>query len=203
MYNCTHLTLEFLLHHTLICFSRIKHLSECSMLYTMCFSFCLFLSFCPDIFTQQCHFLRQSGHSEKAISLFQAMIDFTFFKPDSVRELSTKQQVCLFDCVHQSLNSQIWVIYIDIQRVIYRCSNKEEMGSCIFMCLYVCLHAQVEFFEPFWDSGEARVGELGARGWKAWMLQQERGGWLQPSAGKTHTHTYTEPWWESWNWFLC
>ncbi|XP_071327446.1 nuclear exosome regulator NRDE2 [Trachinotus anak] len=85
-----------------------------------------------DIFTQQCHFLRQCGHSEKAVSLFQAMIDFTFYKPDSVRALSTKQQV--------------------------------------------------EFFEPFWDSGEARVGELGARGWKAWMLQQERGGWLQPSA---------------------
>ncbi|KAL7381030.1 hypothetical protein ABVT39_027522 [Epinephelus coioides] len=85
-----------------------------------------------DIFIQQCHFLRQSGHSEKAISLFQAMIDFTFYKPDSVRELSTKQQV--------------------------------------------------EFFEPFWDSGEERVGELGARGWKAWMLQQERGGWLQPNA---------------------
>ncbi|KAM4542210.1 nuclear exosome regulator NRDE2 isoform 1-T1 [Odontesthes bonariensis] len=85
-----------------------------------------------DIFTQQCHFLRQSGHSEKAITLFQAMLDFTFFKPDSVQKLSTKQQV--------------------------------------------------EFFEPFWDSGEARVGEVGARGWKAWMLQQERGGWLQPSA---------------------
>uniref|UniRef100_A0A7N5ZT17 NRDE-2, necessary for RNA interference, domain containing n=1 Tax=Anabas testudineus TaxID=64144 RepID=A0A7N5ZT17_ANATE len=83
-----------------------------------------------DIFTQQCHFLRQSGHSEKAIALFQAMIDFTFYKPDSVQKLSTKQQV--------------------------------------------------EFFEPFWDSGEARVGELGARGWKAWMLQQERGGWIQP-----------------------
>ncbi|KAK1893452.1 Nuclear exosome regulator NRDE2 [Dissostichus eleginoides] len=85
-----------------------------------------------DIFTQQCHFLRQSGHSEKAISLLQAMIDFTFYKPDSVQGLSTKQQV--------------------------------------------------EFFEPFWDSGEERVGELGARGWKAWMLQQEKGGWLQPNA---------------------
>ncbi|KAM7376652.1 hypothetical protein PAMP_006374 [Pampus punctatissimus] len=85
-----------------------------------------------DIFTQQCHFLRQCGHSEKAISLFQAMMDFTFYKPESVREMSTKQQA--------------------------------------------------EFFEPFWDSGEARVGELGARGWKAWMLQQERGGWLQPCA---------------------
>ncbi|KAM9708280.1 LOW QUALITY PROTEIN: nuclear exosome regulator NRDE2 [Menidia menidia] len=85
-----------------------------------------------DIFTQQCHFLRQAGHSEKAVSLFQAMIDFTFFKPDSVLKLSTRQQV--------------------------------------------------EFFEPFWDSGEARVGEFGARGWRAWMHQQERGGWLQPDA---------------------
>uniref|UniRef100_A0A3Q2PZY5 NRDE-2, necessary for RNA interference, domain containing n=1 Tax=Fundulus heteroclitus TaxID=8078 RepID=A0A3Q2PZY5_FUNHE len=85
-----------------------------------------------DIFTQQCHFLRQSGHSEKTISLFQAMIDFTYFKPDSVKNLSTKQQV--------------------------------------------------DFFETFWDSGEARVGETGARGWKAWMTQQERGGWVQPPA---------------------
>uniref|UniRef100_A0A8C4ZMM6 NRDE-2, necessary for RNA interference, domain containing n=1 Tax=Gadus morhua TaxID=8049 RepID=A0A8C4ZMM6_GADMO len=85
-----------------------------------------------DLFIQQCHFLRQCGHSEKAVSLFQAMMDFTFFKPDTVRGLPTRQQV--------------------------------------------------EFFEPFWDSGEARIGEVGARGWKAWMLQQERGGWLQPSA---------------------
>ncbi|XP_076025305.1 nuclear exosome regulator NRDE2 isoform X2 [Genypterus blacodes] len=85
-----------------------------------------------DIFTLQCHFLRQSGQSEKAVSLFQAMMDFTFYKPDSVQQLSTKKQM--------------------------------------------------EFFEPFWDSGEARIGELGARGWKAWMHQQERGGWLQPSA---------------------
>lgn len=51
------------------------------------------ISFCPDIFAQQCHFLRQCGHSEKAISMFQAMIDFTFFKPESVQQLPTKQQV--------------------------------------------------------------------------------------------------------------
>ncbi|MFT7801827.1 protein NRDE2 homolog isoform X1 [Arapaima gigas] len=83
------------------------------------------------IFLQQCHFLRQAGHSEKAVALFQAMLDFTFFKPDSVKEMPTRQQV--------------------------------------------------EFFEPFWDSGEPRVGEKGARGWKAWMHQQERGGWLIPN----------------------
>ncbi|XP_036986114.2 nuclear exosome regulator NRDE2 isoform X2 [Artibeus jamaicensis] len=80
------------------------------------------------LFLQQCHFLRQAGHSEKAVSLLQAMVDFTFFKPDSVEGLPTK--------------------------------------------------GQVEFFEPFWDSGEPRVGEKGARGWRAWMHQQERGGWV-------------------------
>ncbi|XP_072350114.1 nuclear exosome regulator NRDE2 [Scyliorhinus torazame] len=80
------------------------------------------------IFLQQCHFLRQTGHSEKAIALFQALIDFTFFKPESVADLITK--------------------------------------------------AQVEFFEPFWDSDEPRFGEEGARGWKAWMRQQEKGGWV-------------------------
>ncbi|KAM6201491.1 nuclear exosome regulator NRDE2 [Rhynchocyon petersi] len=80
------------------------------------------------LFLQQCHFLRQAGHSERAVALFQAMIDFTFFKPDSVKDLPTR--------------------------------------------------GQVEFFEPFWDSGEPRPGEKGARGWRAWMHQQERGGWV-------------------------
>ncbi|KAK2104600.1 Protein nrde2 [Saguinus oedipus] len=44
------------------------------------------------LFLQQCHFLRQAGHSEKAISLFQAMVDFTFFKPDSLKDMPTKGQ---------------------------------------------------------------------------------------------------------------
>ncbi|XP_039202865.1 nuclear exosome regulator NRDE2 [Crotalus tigris] len=80
------------------------------------------------IFLQQCHFLRQAGHSEKAVSLFQALLDFTFFKPDNVKDLPTR--------------------------------------------------GQREFFEPFWDSGEPRIGEKGAKGWKAWMHQQEKGGWV-------------------------
>lgn len=55
--------------------------------------FLFYLLILLDIFIQQCNFLRQAGHSEKATSLFQAMIDFTFFKPDSLQKLSTKQQV--------------------------------------------------------------------------------------------------------------
>lgn len=43
---------------------------------------------------------------------------------------------------------------------------------------------QVEFFEPFWDSSEPRVGEKGARGWRAWMHQQERGGWVLVNPGE-------------------
>ncbi|XP_069805403.1 nuclear exosome regulator NRDE2 [Dendropsophus ebraccatus] len=81
-----------------------------------------------NIFLQQCHFLRQAGHCEKAVSLFQALMDFTFYKPDSVKNMTTKEQV--------------------------------------------------EFFEPFWDSGEPRFGEKGAKGWSSWMRQQERGGWV-------------------------
>lgn len=70
------------------CFFRYKHLCCMQMLIEVFFPLV-----CPDIFNQQCHFLRQAGHSEKAISLFQAMIDFTFYKPDSVQKMSTKQQV--------------------------------------------------------------------------------------------------------------
>lgn len=109
------------------------------------------------LFLQQCHFLRQAGHSEKVISLFQAMVDFTFFKPDSVKELPTK--------------------------------------------------VQVEFFEPFWDSGEPRVGEKGARGWRAWMHQQERGGWVlitpdeddeEPEEEDQEIKDKTLPRWQIW-----
>eukprot|EP00064_Thunnus_orientalis_P022416 superscaffoldBa00007516_g22612 len=51
------------------------------------------LRICQELWEpSQCHFLRQCGHSEKAISLFQAMIDFTFYKPESVQKMSTKQQ---------------------------------------------------------------------------------------------------------------
>nr|XP_012805530.2 nuclear exosome regulator NRDE2 [Jaculus jaculus] len=109
------------------------------------------------LFLQQCHFLRQAGHSEKAISLFQAMVDFTFFKPDSVKELPTK--------------------------------------------------VQVEFFEPFWDSGEPRAGEKGARGWRAWMHQQERGGWVvvnpdeeddEPEEEEQEIKDKTLPRWQIW-----
>lgn len=109
------------------------------------------------LFLQQCHFLRQAGHTEKAVSLFQAMIDFTFFKPDSVKDMPTK--------------------------------------------------GQVEFFEPFWDSGEPRAGEKGARGWKAWMHQQERGGWViitpdeeddEPEDDDQEIKDKTLPRWQIW-----
>ncbi|MGH0161600.1 UNVERIFIED_CONTAM: hypothetical protein FKN15_078503 [Acipenser sinensis] len=69
--------------------------------------------------------------TEEAILVCVRQLDFTFFKPDSVKDLPTREQV--------------------------------------------------EFFEPFWDSGEPRFGERGARGWQAWMHQQERGGWLIPN----------------------
>ncbi|KAM9294357.1 nuclear exosome regulator NRDE2 [Gastrophryne carolinensis] len=50
-----------------------------------------------EIFLQQCHFLRQAGHCEKSVALFQALIDFTFYKPDSVKDMPTKEQVEFFE----------------------------------------------------------------------------------------------------------
>ncbi|XP_019642715.1 PREDICTED: LOW QUALITY PROTEIN: protein NRDE2 homolog [Branchiostoma belcheri] len=81
-----------------------------------------------ELFVQQCHFLKQAGHVEKAMSSYQALVEFTCFRPASVAE------------------------------------NTPVAG-------------QVEFFEPFWDSNAARVGEEGARGWGAWQERKEKGGW--------------------------
>ncbi|KAK6307414.1 hypothetical protein J4Q44_G00225620 [Coregonus suidteri] len=58
------------------------------------------------IFLQKCHFLRQAGHSEKAVCLFQGLLDFTFFKPDTVKDLPTRQQALpvnttSYDCLLQ------------------------------------------------------------------------------------------------------
>ena len=68
-----------------------------------------------------CLFLRGVGHTEKAVALYQALIEFNL-------------------CAPASLSSA------DI-------SIKERM----------------EFLEPFWDSGAARIGEPGAKGWRSWV----------------------------------
>ncbi|XP_035689818.1 nuclear exosome regulator NRDE2-like [Branchiostoma floridae] len=81
-----------------------------------------------ELFVQQCHFLKQAGHVEKAVSSYQALVEFTCFRPTTVAE------------------------------------NTPVSG-------------QVEFFEPFWDSSAPRVGEDGARGWRAWQEKKEKGGW--------------------------
>ncbi|KAI8505433.1 Protein nrde2 [Branchiostoma belcheri] len=95
-----------------------------------------------ELFVQQCHFLKQAGHVEKAVSSYQALVEFTCFRPASVAE------------------------------------NTPVAG-------------QVEFFEPFWDSNAARVGEEGARGWGAWQERKEKGGsraWLDIESGRERVH---------------
>lgn len=73
------------------------------------------------IFLLYCYFLRQSGHSEKAIANLQALIEFNLCYP---KELSSDD----------------------------RPSLKESIG----------------YFEAFWESGAALVGEEGAVGWDTW-----------------------------------
>ncbi|KAM5125857.1 nuclear exosome regulator NRDE2, partial [Mantella aurantiaca] len=50
-----------------------------------------------EIFLQQCHFLRQAGQCEKSVSLYQAIIDFTFYQPESVTGMTTRGQVEFFE----------------------------------------------------------------------------------------------------------
>ena len=73
-----------------------------------------------------CLFLRGAGHTEKAVALYQALIEFNLCSPASLSSA-------------------------DI-------SVKERM----------------EFLEPFWDSGAARIGEPGAKGWRSWVEHDKR-----------------------------
>ena len=68
-----------------------------------------------------CLFLRGAGHTEKAVAVYQALIEFNLCSPATL-------------------------------------SSPD-----------VSLKERVEFLEPFWDSGAARIGEPGAKGWKGWM----------------------------------
>jgi len=72
------------------------------------------------IITLFCVFLRNAGHTEKAIALYQALLEFNL-------------------CCPLSLSANV--------------SVKEAIA----------------FLEPFWDSGAARIGEVGAEGWKNWV----------------------------------
>nr|XP_036847376.1 nuclear exosome regulator NRDE2 isoform X1 [Manis javanica] len=151
---------------------------------------------------QQCHFLRQAGHSEKAISLFQAMVDFTFFKPDSVAELPTKGQ-------SKTWEGGLWSSQLPFLRCDLHSEYRAPVRTFAWPSLGSpgCGPCQVEFFEPFWDSGEPRPGEKGARGWRAWMHQQERGGWVvispdddddEPEGDDHEVRDKTLPRWQVW-----
>ncbi|KAL5008670.1 hypothetical protein ScPMuIL_014251 [Solemya velum] len=50
-----------------------------------------------DIFLQYCNFLRQAGHSEKALATFQALIEFNFFCPPSLESSPHADRVAVFE----------------------------------------------------------------------------------------------------------
>lgn len=57
-----------------------------------------FHRFFLDLFTQQCYFLRQAGHMEKAVACFQALIEFTCFCPeDLARSVSLEALLAFFE----------------------------------------------------------------------------------------------------------
>ena len=52
----------------------------------------LFLWF-VDIFVQLCHILRQAGHTERAISLFQAAVELNLNYPPSLSTMKLKERL--------------------------------------------------------------------------------------------------------------
>ncbi|XP_071491532.1 nuclear exosome regulator NRDE2-like [Diadema antillarum] len=109
-----------------------------------------------DIVLQVCHFWRQAGHSEKAVALLQAMVEFNCFRPQNIEDSTT-------------------------------------------------LEGKIAFFEPFWDSNEARFGEVGAEGWCKWVHRKEKGGWASQNTQKAQRVEEdesavegTEPIWHAW-----
>ncbi len=61
----------------------------------------------------------------------------------------------------------------------------ETLYYLLYLCfrLFISLYFFVcpgGFFWAILGQWRAQDGERGARGWKAWMLQQERGGWVIP-----------------------
>ena len=82
-----------------------------------------------------CLFLRGAGHTEKAVALYQALIEFNLCSPASLSSAD------------------------------------------------VSLKERVEFLEPFWDSGAARIGEPGAKGWKSWVEHESTSDKDSPDLG--------------------
>lgn len=52
---------------------------------------------CVDIVSELCHILKQAGHSEKAVAMMQAMLDFNLHLPSVLLSASLDDQLDFFE----------------------------------------------------------------------------------------------------------
>ena len=83
----------------------------------------------------------QSGHSERAIAVYQALLEFNLFR---------------------------WVAVAEIILIIMIYNSISPVSPCspdFDVCGNYSVDDRLSLFEPLWDSGVRRVGQAGARGW--------------------------------------
>ncbi|KAG1662927.1 Protein NRDE2 [Nymphon striatum] len=64
-------------------------------------------TFIIEIFIMSVHFYKNTGYTERAVSIIQAMLEFTFFQPDSIKSSSFKEKLDHFELFWDSGASRI------------------------------------------------------------------------------------------------
>ncbi|KAL6049515.1 hypothetical protein QOT17_020395 [Balamuthia mandrillaris] len=119
-----------------------------------------------EIFVQACYFEKRAGYSEKAIAMFQALLEFNCFAPDASLLLP-------------GANETITAATAEERRKKKATQTAKQMKR---------MHqAKLKFFEAFWESETSRLGESDAKGWQAWIEAT-----MQSSKTATDTTTTTK-----------
>ncbi|KAL6070651.1 Reverse transcriptase domain-containing protein [Balamuthia mandrillaris] len=118
-----------------------------------------------EVFVQACYFEKRAGYSEKAIAMFQALLEFNCFAPDASLLLP-------------GANEAITAATAEERRKKKATQTAKQMKR---------MHqAKLKFFEAFWESETSRLGESDAKGWQAWIEAT-----MQSSKTATETTTKT------------
>ena len=92
----------------------------------------------PEIFVRLCHFLRQSGHTEKAVAAYQALLEFNFRAPASVAAEGADHEIklALFEAFWDAEVTRFgeadapgWAKWMQNKTQSYPCTNPEDEGT--------------------------------------------------------------------------
>ena len=83
--------------------------------------------FLSDTIDMLAKFLKHSGHMERAVSLYQAMIEFNLFCPDVLKQVDKVSKLHKM-CLHIDKREHWFNKYIQIAAQIYRAKNSQNIS---------------------------------------------------------------------------